>query len=1006
MKLQTRILGIGAALAAASFVVTAVDAQAGGRPGNRKRHHFRSQPAPAHAKTPAVGADGTTDSTSRAPVAGAALEGGFRQDIVNSGALLAMSSSRALVLNSYRGLTLVDTSDPSAPRVLASVAVDGTGERMFLGTDEVAVVSGAYDATGARTIVTSVVIGDASLSVAGKVEFGGSLSDASRVGDELLLVAGDGYYGPIVYMDAASATPGGGPTANGLPGRKSMNSATGGVMTPGMMPPWYGGGTKSHVARVRIGADGSPSLLGTLDLDGSVNADAISGTAAVLALLANDPSSSPDPTQGTPNGPLGWYAPRIQLVHVTDDASGAPTNAGTLSLDTVSGVAALDLAGSTLRALAYADSGEIVATFDVSGGAPIALGSVSLPDWPSAFAFSGGAFVYGTTQWNYEVTPPTDPVFDPNGVADMFGGKPMSGMGPNMMGAKGGPTAAGVPGPTSALHVIDLSDPASPVAGGSLDLGGGWLSTFVAVPGGVVGTLYGYDDQDGSTTLFRVDLADLAAPSRTGTATLPSYANLGRVLGDLLLVNGGKSDANGSFIPSTQLVDISAGGLVPGGSFAAGSWTTDAARDANVLGLAAYDRLTLVDVSNAADPTVKGEVRFIVNVAGFAALDATTGAALTTDYLGGDVEIRTVRLPAADALAPLDVLKVATGDAQMFASAPFLYVVATDWTTGRASVTVVDATDPSHLTLRGSLDLASYPGQVFFKDKALLLLRESDSLFVTNAKGKRKAARDAFGRGAKSWLRDSLSAVLDVVDLANPDTPIAAERLRLRWDFSGQAILSGDSLFVASYVDLTGPDDSTGEYSYQIREIDVTDPLKPVAGAAVEVPGTLAAVAGAPHQVLTTDYTWDETTGTTTSTLNLVDLSLAWQDRVLASRPLDGWAETVTVGGGFAYVVTENWDGSKQGARLSTFAVSGLVAANAQDRERGAYAGDVRGGCLLLRTWGWTGSMDVYSLAAPGVPAFIASHDVAGLSGDVTVLGGRAYVAGGLYGVESFDLSK
>jgi hypothetical protein len=50
--------------------------------------------------------------------------------------------------------------------------------------------------------------------------------------------------------------------------------------------------------------------------------------------------------------------------------------------------------------------------------------------------------------------------------------------------------------------------------------------------------------------------------------------------------------------------------------------------------------------------------------------------------------------------------------------------------------------------------------------------------------------------------------------------------------------------------------------------------------------------------------------------------------------------------------------------------------------------------------------MDVYSLAAPGVPAFIASHDVAGLSGDVTVLGGRAYVAGGLYGVESFDLSK
>jgi len=219
MRLQTRILGAGAALAAAAFVAAAGSAQAGGRPGARKRHHFRSQPAPARAKTPAVGADGTADSSSRAPVAGSALEGGFRQDIVSSGALLAMSPKRALVLNSYRGLTLVDTSDPSAPRVLASVAIDGTGERMFLGTDEVAIVSGAYDAAGARTIVTSVGIGDSSLTVAGKVDFGGALTDASRVGDDLLLVASDGYYGPIIYMGAGAGSPGTDPATNGFGGK-------------------------------------------------------------------------------------------------------------------------------------------------------------------------------------------------------------------------------------------------------------------------------------------------------------------------------------------------------------------------------------------------------------------------------------------------------------------------------------------------------------------------------------------------------------------------------------------------------------------------------------------------------------------------------------------------------------------------------------------------------------------------------------------------------------------
>jgi hypothetical protein len=1004
MTLQKKVLGFGAALAVAAFAIGG-DAQAGGRRGSKKKHPFRSQPAPARAKTPALGADGATDSSSRAPVAGSALEGGFRQDIVSSGALLAMSPDRALVLNSYRGLTLVDTSDVAAPRVLASVAVEGTGQRMFLGTDQVAVVSGAYDVAGARTIVTSFAIGAESLSVAGTVEFAGSLSDASRVGDELVLVACDNWYGPIYYYAEAGGNVPGGPVFAKKSGAKSGGGANGIASPDGM--PWYGGSGKSRVARVRIAADGTPSLLGTLDLDGSLSANSISGTDAVLALFsygAYDGSSPGDPTQKMSDGGYIWFPPKVELVHVSDDANGAPADAGRLVPDGVSGVQMLDLDGNTLRALAYSDAGQFVATFDVSAGAPIALGSISLPGWPSAMAFSGGAFVYGTTDWNYpahdDTLPPSDPVFDPEGVADAFGN------GAKKRSPNDGTAGGEIAGPTSSLHVIDLTDPATPVQGGSVDLGNGWLSTFAKVEGGIVGTLYGYDYEKGSTTLFRVDLTTPSAPSLTATAELAAYANLGPVLGDLLLVNGGESDDKGAFVPSTRLVGLADGGLALGGSFAAGGWTTDAARDANVLGLAAYDRLTLVDVADIANPSVEGEVRFVVNVAGFAALGDTAGAALTTDYLGGDVEIRTVSLPAADALAPLDVLKVATGDAQMFASAPFLYVVATDWTTGRASVTVVDASDPSNLALRGSLDLASYPGQVFFKDGALMLLRESYSLFTTDAKARRKAARDAFGRSQKSWLRDDLSAVLDVVDLSDPDAPRAATRLRLRWDWTGQAILSGDSLFVTSYVNVTGPNDEFEEYAYLIREIDVTDPLHPDAGPAVSVPGTLVAAAGAPHQVLTTDYKWDETNGTTESSLHLVDLSLPWQDRVLSSRPLEGWADTVTAGSGYAYVATENWDGASQTARLSTFSVPGLVPTNAQDRDRAAYAAEIRGGCLLLRTWGWTGAIDVYSLTSPGAPSFTASHEVAGLAGDVTVIDGRGYVAAGLYGVQSFDLSK
>ena len=65
-------------------------------------------------------------------------------------------------------------------------------------------------------------------------------------------------------------------------------------------------------------------------------------------------------------------------------------------------------------------------------------------------------------------------------------------------------------------------------------------------------------------------------------------------------------------------------------------------------------------------------------------------------------------------------------------------------------------------------------------------------------------------------------------------------------------------------------------------------------------------------------------------------------------------------------------------------------------------------GCAwhFLRTWGWTGALDVYSLADPASPAFVASQSVAGNAGDIVVVGGRAYAPGGMYGVQSFDLAK
>ncbi len=1026
MTWDRRILGVGLGAATAVLVVAAGDAEARvrhlrpRRAPHRHRHQFKSAPAPTRAKTPGLDANGAADTSSK-PVASAALQGGFRQDVVSGGALLAMSPDRALVLNSYRGLVLVDTSDPTAPRALASVAVDGAGERMLPGDGDVVVVSDGRDASGAWTEVAEITVGGSSLTVAGTAKVAGSLRDVARDGADLALVTSDSYVGPILYMNAAGK-PGVASTAGVGPqgGAPSSNAivAGGGASTP----IYWGGPGKSHVARVRIGAGGAPSVLGTTDLAGQVLADAVSGTDAVLAVqsgggfaypLAGVGVKDPTTTGGQPGNT--WTPPTVSLVRYQDDANGVPTAGASLALTTVSGIAAFDRDGTTLRALEYTDTGDVVATYDVSGAAPKPLGSLALSDWPQSYVFAGGAFVYATTDWNYQyttpVTTPPDPVFDPTGASTALnGGAPgrKSANGTAAGGALGSTNGGASSGPTSTLHVVDLRDPANPALGGTLS-GTGWASGMTTASGDVLVVFSSYSSDSGQSDLKRVDVSDPTNPTSKGELSLAGYVNLGAVLGDVLLVDGGTTDAaTGAFQTSARFVDLSGGGLAPGGSVALSSWTAASARDGNLVALASYDRLTLVDVSEVqfAHPRIDGELRFVVNVAGFADLDAQTGAVLATDYVGGAVEIRTVSLPAADALSPLGVVKVTTGDAQMFAAAPFLYVVATDWSTGRASLSVVDASDSANPKVRGTLDLASYPGQVFLKGSALLLVRDASDLFVPTKSGRMKSAVDPFGACPKSWLQDGLAAVLDVVDLSNPDKPTASARLPIEWDNSSTVLLSGDSLYVPSYIDVTTP---TGDdqYAYMVQEIDVTNPLSPSAGTPQDVPGELTAGTGAPHRVLTTDYQWDAA-GNTTTSLNVVDLSLPANSRVIATTALSGYPDAVTVGGGRAYVVVEySGDASSSAsAQLATFDLSTLAVTGELNRDSGAYSGQIAAGCLFLRTWGWTGALDVYSLAAPDAPTFLQSQNVAGDSGDVVVVGGRAYAPGGLYGVQSFDLSK
>lgn len=998
-------LTLGAvATAFAAFALVASDTADAGRGrgrGRGRRHRFFSAQAPAKGRTPATDANGAAAGASR-DVAGAAVEGPSRKNTLEGGTAIVLSATRALVANPYRGLAIVDVTDPDAPSVLGSVTLDGSADRVFVSGTTALVVSRSTDAAGGATKIIAVDLADESApAVTGDVSVTGDLLDVSQSGGDLVLVTTSVNYS--MYADM-TAGPGGAPTndyvdaANngllppGAPRKSARGGAAQGDMLPGFWFPWGGDG-KVRVARISQGTDGAPVVVGELALDGSVLARSTADDTTVLIVdrRANYYPGGPvyfgggnsgDNGGETPNPGVPFNAGAIEIVAI--DVSGAPAQTGSAAMYDLSGVSSVDVSDGVARLVGWANDGSsVVQTYSLSGGTPVALGSAALAAWPAASVFAGDRFAYTTTEWTYDA----DPTKAGDFVAD--------------------PTV------TTTLSVVDLSDAANPAAGGTTTLTSGWTASLGVAGTDVIATTSEYADGVQTTHIDRVSLADASAPTVSVTVAIDGSfyvtPDTAGAAGELLLLQGGAISDSGAWIPQAIPVSLVNGGLAVGAAFDS-QWVAASAWSRPILALGSADSLKLVDLTDISNPVQRGSVRLAVNVADLAVVSDSAAACLVTDWVGGTIEIRTVSLPEADALKPLDTVTLGTGDARLFRDGSMLYVLSTDWSTGRGDLTVVDASDPSHLAVRGSLDLASYPGQAFLVNGAMVLVREAWSLVETNdVTGKTRALPDPFGRCATGWLRDELSAVIDIVDLSDPDAPRAARRKRVRWDASGEAMLRGNSLYVPSYQWGPPSPDGYDQVAYGIREIDLTDPLAARVGPLRDVPGSLVAATDEAGRVLTVSYGFDETTGVFDATLQLVNLRATdWRSRVVAARGLAGTPGAVVAGDGQAYVATESWNqvtGSSE-FELAALSLADLNVSSRQDRTRSGWGGTISGNHLFLRSWGWTGSIDAYDLADAGNPVLAATAEVDGVGTSIGVAGGRAFVPAGYRGVLSFDLTR
>ena len=978
----------------------AAEAKAGrGKGRKRPPRGMLSAHGPTKSRTPGAAGDASAGGSASGPaapdvsrdVAVSPMQGEGRKDALQGGTAIVLSPTRALVTNPYRGLVIVDVSDPDAPRVLGTVALSGSADRVFVDGSTALVVSQTYDAEGGRTKVTTVDFSDESHPVVvGDVSVDGGLAGAAQSGGELILVTTSYNWGPI-YATAGDGVVVAQSGAAG-PRKAGADPAHGGVWFPG-----GNGDAKARVARIGRGASGAPEVVGTVAVSGSLLSHDIDGDDVALVIDDTiwwwggpvETMQSGAPTDGS------FAATGVKIVDV--DASGAPTVDGSSLLD-LSGVSTLDLTGAVARVVGWTYQGTTrLATFGLGTGVPSALGTLDIEGWPSSTVFTGDRMAFTTTvgeYWYYGgnedgSTGPGDPAMHVKKAR-------RDGSGP------GAPTY-----PTTVLHVVDLADAAKPALAGSVDLGTGWSGSLQAVGApGVVATVSDY--QTSATRLVRVDLSDAANPAIADSEDLTGSWYGFQVFDDLLLLSGGTYTEEGGYVPSVLPISLADGGLAAGGTIATQSWAAASAWEKPILALSSVDALALYDLSDFAQPTARGTVRLAANVTDLAVLDAKTAACLVTDYVNGAIEVRTVGLPDADALTPIDTVSVGTGDARLFQDGSMLYVLGTDWSTGRGRLTVVDATDPADLRERGSLDLASYPGQAFLVDGALVLLRETWSLVTTDeTTGKRKGKADPFGRCPISWTRDELGCVLDVIDLKDPDEPTAAVRRHLRWDFSGQAVLRGTTLYIPTYTSYGWSPDGYERVLYGVRPVDLSDATDPSVGKVVAVPGSLVGAADASGRVLTVSYSYDETTYDFDATMHLVDLTVTNPyKRVLASTVLPGSPGAVVVGKDHAYVSTQTWsyDDGSQSFSLGTYALSDLGETSQVEREQSAWDGRVAGGRLFLRSWGWTGALDVYGLADPANPEFVTRTDVDGVGTTIGIADGRAYVPAGYRGVVGFDL--
>jgi hypothetical protein len=260
--------------------------------------------------------------------------------------------------------------------------------------------------------------------------------------------------------------------------------------------------------------------------------------------------------------------------------------------------------------------------------------------------------------------------------------------------------------------------------------------------------------------------------------------------------------------------------------------------------------------------------------------------------------------------------------------------------------------------------------------------------------------------GRDEW-RYWQQGVLHVLDLSAPSAPVLRDPLALPAEAElVNTLVDGSRLLAAVRVPASSPDPERRLVRHFVHALDLTDPARPVLGAGVNVPGELLAVDG--PNVYTRDTRWSRDRTQTWVARSLSCNGSAWLQAERSFADYD--VQRVVLDGAGHLLVSHrlNWDVmSERGLtnvpqELGVFGLERLAElgrlelrdwADLREAASGRALFSVPGGLLVVAT---------ADGSAPRAQAFFA---VAGWPETLHLLGNRLLLAAGRYGLYDFDLT-